>query len=73
MSKQALLVILKNIEEGNAILVTQDGREIIWPQEYLPPDTKLGERLVIDLSRESEAEYVDNPKEFLNSILSLDR
>lgn len=73
MIKQARLVILKEITEQNAILVAQDGQEISWPKISLPWGVKIGERLIINLSRESEAESITNPQEFLNSILSLNR
>lgn len=73
MKKQTLVVILKEINEQDAVLVAPDGQEIRWPKGSLPEDVKIGERLIINLSRESEAESIESPREFLNSIISPNR
>lgn len=73
MNKQALGVILKSIDQDNAILVTEMGQEIIWPKASLPSEVNLGERLVLSLSSENEAVALTNLKEFLNSILTINK
>lgn len=37
-----------------AVLVTDDGRSIVFPRDLLPKGSKAGERLTIDLERDPE-------------------
>ncbi len=37
-----------------AVLVTDDGRSIVFPRDLLPEGAKAGERIAMDLSRDPE-------------------
>jgi hypothetical protein len=57
-----------------AVLVTDDGRSIVFPRDLLPRGAKSGERLTIDLERDPEgtAEVARQARAIRDDLASTD-
>jgi len=62
---------INRFEQNAAILKTEDNRTIIWPADKLPPNTKIGSVLLLNIFGDSASSpnNQDLAKEILNEIL----
>lgn len=59
---------VENLENGEARLLTTEGKKIIWPTDSLPAKTSIGSEIRFALALEDDAESAD--QELARDILS---
>lgn len=64
---------IDRFEGDSAVIKTEDGQELLWPKNELPPDAKEGTavRLNISTSQTDEEERTKLAKTLLNEILQI--
>jgi hypothetical protein len=64
-------LILDRLEGKSGILISEDGRQIIWPADKLPADCHEGQALEFFISTDLKAEAINRhlAKDILNEIL----
>ncbi|PIR13987.1 hypothetical protein COV49_00335 [Candidatus Falkowbacteria bacterium CG11_big_fil_rev_8_21_14_0_20_39_10] len=67
-------ITVDRFEENKAILKTDDGPEIIWPKDKLPPEIREGDVLDFSILKDEEAKTAKKKqaKDILNEILDVD-
>ncbi len=63
--------IVDRFEDSQAIIILENADQIIWPKQKLPPETKEGQHLNINISLDhaSQDKQENIAKKFLNEIL----
>lgn len=61
-------LIVDRLEESQAVLITQNGQEIVWPIDKLPVNTSEGQELVFSIN--SDLNQKDNQKDLAKDILN---
>ncbi len=64
--------VLKEFKDQEALLIDEEGKEILWPKNSLPKNLKEGDKLSFLISEQNsdQAKREQTAKDVLNEILS---
>ncbi len=59
---QTIKVILDRFFDDSVILITESGKQILWPKEKLPEEAELGQTLHLTLNSNQPAKNISENK-----------
>ncbi len=66
-------ITIDRFESDKAVLITEDGENIIWPKKKLPENSREGSSLMFAITGNKEDKTTKNlAKNILNEILNID-
>ncbi|MFA5248330.1 MAG: hypothetical protein WC415_03730 [Patescibacteria group bacterium] len=62
-------LLVEKLEEGRAFLRDEKGRLIVWPRDFLPTESEIGQNLTMSVGQNS-SDNSELAKQILNKLLN---